>query len=134
MVGKYRQNLKHINLDNSIASEEDLIELLKSCRDLRPENIHGGSRGDVYCKAVATQYPDLQEIELNTATESGLVELLKGCSNLHPDKITGCNNQKGDVFLRAVVKFQPQIKEITLEECNVLTDRGLATLVSAEPT
>ena len=132
LVGKYRPNLEHINLDNSLASDEDLVELLNKCRHLRPEHIRGGSRGDVYCKAVASQFPDLKEIDLNNATEKGLVELIKGCSDLHPDKITGCS-QKGDAFLRAVVKFRADIEEITLEACDVLTDRGLATLVSDVP-
>lgn len=128
-MAKYRPHLQHINLDYSPASDDDLIELLKSCRELRPENIHGGSRGDLYCQSVAAQYPDLKKINVNNATELGLIELLKGCPTLHPDNITGCN-QKGDGFLQAVVRFRPKITEISLNACDLLSDRGLATLVS----
>lgn len=133
LVAKYRPQLQHINMEHSDASDNDLIELLKSCRELRPENIHGGNRGDLYCKAMASQYQDLKQIVVNNATETGLIELLRGCPGLHPDKITGCD-QKGDTFLQAVIRFRPEVTDISLEKCDILSDRGLATLVSALTT
>ena len=140
-VAKFRPWLRNIDLNQSGASEKDVVTLLKSCKQLHPKDIKGGCKGDLYCEAVTSLYPDLEEIEITGAntTEIGLITLLKGCPGMHPNGITATESTstkyrpvpKGDLFLEAVVKLRPDITEISLEPgCGSLSDKGLAALVS----
>ena len=132
-VSQHHKYLEEIDLAGcSAVSDSGLAELIQKCPELRPDRITSDKKGDEFLLQVAKKHhSDLASIDLascKSVGDGGLAELIKSCHKLHPDHIL--SDVKGDEFLHAVGKHQPNITSIDVARCQAVTDAGLAKLVS----
>ena len=129
-VAKHRQDISHINLSGcEKVTDESLKKMMSSCLKLDPDEVVSMAKGDAFLAAVAEHHEFVVHVDLTgceTVTDDGLAVLVRKTINLHPNSIL--SNQKGDTFLGAVAQYRPDITEIDLSGCELVTDVGLCAL------
>ena len=115
-------------------TDKGLATLAAACPELLPNKVLSKAKGVRFCAAVAKQHPDLMEIDLlecDAVTDKGLEALAKSCPRLLPNKVL--SKAKGNLFCIAVANQHPDLREIDLQKCKAVTDKGLAALANGCP-
>ena len=133
----HAKGLTSINLIGCTnVTDAGLAKLMAACLELHPDKVLSDedTKGDLFLAAVAKNHPRVAEIDLRTSdtvTDQGLALLMQGCPGLLPDKVLSL--AKGNEFCKAVAEHRPKLTEIGLNDCEEVTDEGLAALITGCP-
>ena len=131
-VADHRPDISSIDLTDCYnVTDKGLAKLMQKCKNLHPNDVISGEKGDFFLSAVAEHQPHLTNIDLIDCpvTDAGLAEVMVKCKDMHPNAVK--SYAKGDIFLTACANHHNDITVINLKGCKAVTDDGLGKLMNA---